>query len=208
MKVFYVFLLVLVFGVVSSHGRTNEYFSAAAPSTTFSPIPNDEFLLVQQWPASFCSLTTAKCPHNIPPYFTVHGLWAQSNHHSVNCKGEKRFDPSKVLYVSQIEQYSCMLLLSSFFIYVYNLAFINIYIFWQINPDMKSNLETHWPNLKGKNQDFWRHEYDKHASCISLFQDDQVSYFSSTLRLAKEHNVTNMLSNLGSTYLYRQRLYP
>ena len=121
MKVFFVFLLVLVFGVVSSHGRTHEYNTVTTKSY-------DEFFLVQQWPASFCSAIATPCP-SIPPYFTVHGLWAQSKSDGrVICTG-KTFDISKVLYVSQIQQYPCMLLLSSFFIYVYNLAFINIYIY-------------------------------------------------------------------------------
>ena len=72
-----------------------------------------------------------------------------------------------------------------------------------------SNLKTYWPNLKGQNHEFWRHEYDKqssdkHASCISPFQNDQDKYFSSTLKLAMDSNIGNvidMILKVGSVYL-------
>ena len=131
----------------------------------------------------------------------MHGPWAQlKSGEDVTCD-EKTFKSSKVLYISQIQQYSCMLLLSSFFIYVYNLAYI--YIFWQLKHNTRSDLEKYWPDLKGKNEEFWGYEYDKHASCISPFQNHQDEYFSSTLKLAKKYNVTTMLLKAGSTYLYR-----
>ena len=208
MKVFYVFLLVLGYGVVHSNGRAREHH--APPIKTFRTKPWDQFFLVQQWPASFCSVTTTPCP-SIPPYFTVRSLRAQlKNGQSVYCVG-KTFKISKVLYVSQIQKYPCMLLLSSFFIYIYSLAFINIYIYiyLQINPNTKLDKTKFWPNLFRQNQNkiFWRHEYDKHASCISPFQNDRDKYFSSTLKLAMDSkiigNVTTMLLKAGSIYLYR-----
>ena len=47
MKVFYIFLLVLVFRVVSSHGRTHEY-NARTPFETFRTEPNGEFLCLNR----------------------------------------------------------------------------------------------------------------------------------------------------------------
>ena len=144
MKVFYVFLLVLGYGVVHSNGRAREHH--APPIKTFRTKPWDQFFLVQQWPASFCSVTTTPCP-SIPPYFTVRSLRVQlKNGRSVNCVG-KTSNISKVLYVSQIQKYSCMLLLSSFFIYRYS---YDIYL--QINPNTKLDMTQFWPNLFGQNQ--------------------------------------------------------
>ena len=45
-----------------------------------------------------------------------------------------------------------------------------------------SNLENYWYSNKGTDEDFWKHEWEKHGSCV--FSDiDEFQYFSTTLRL-------------------------
>ena len=120
MKVFHVFLLVLVYGVVRSHGRTHEY-NAPTPFKTSTTINYDEFFPVQQWPASYCRVRVGSdkpCRPYIPKYFTVHGLWAQYNGSPAYCKGGNGSNPLKVLYISQIEQYSCMLCIVIIILYL------------------------------------------------------------------------------------------
>ena len=110
--------------------------------------------------------------------------------------------------------HACYCYHHSLFIYIVwrLLIYIYIYIYLQINPNTKLDKTKFWPNLFRQNQNkiFWRHEYDKHASCISPFQNDHDKYFSSTLKLAMDSkigNVTTMLLKAGSIYLYRHRLY-
>ena len=110
--------------------------------------------------------------------------------------------------------HACYCYHHSLFMYIIWRLLIYIYIyiylyFWQLNRNTKLDMTKFWPNLFGQNQNklFWEREYNKHASCISPFQNDQEKYFSSTLTLAKRLNVTTMLFKKGSTYLYRQRFY-
>ena len=45
-----------------------------------------------------------------------------------------------------------------------------------------SNLEENWYSNKGTDEDFWKHEWEKHGSCV--FSDiDELQYFSTALKL-------------------------
>jgi ribonuclease T2 len=49
------------------------------------------------------------------------------------------------------------------------------------DPQLLQNMDTLWPNLLGRNEDFWEHEWTKHGTCTTFSQHD---YFQTTCGLA------------------------
>lgn len=47
---------------------------------------------------------------------------------------------------------------------------------------LMDELNEYWFSTEEKNQDFWRHEYQKHGSCV-FTQMNEYQYFSKTLEL-------------------------
>lgn len=57
-----------------------------------------------------------------------------------------------------------------------------------------NNLNKYWCSNKGDNDDFWKHEYEKHGSCV--FSDiDEFTYFNITLNLYYEVMKLNIADN-------------
>ena len=48
-----------------------------------------------------------------------------------------------------------------------------------------SELKMFWYSNKGKNDDFWKHEWQKHGSCMFIPMNE-FSYFNKTLELYKQ----------------------
>ena len=48
-----------------------------------------------------------------------------------------------------------------------------------------NELNMYWNSYKENNDDFWKHEYEKHGSCM-FKQMDEFTYFNTTLKLYKE----------------------
>jgi len=52
-----------------------------------------------------------------------------------------------------------------------------------------------WMSEDGNNTAFWQHEWEKHGSCTGL---TQYNFFSKTLTLFKQLNLTTVISTVGS----------
>ena len=48
-----------------------------------------------------------------------------------------------------------------------------------------NELEENWYSTEEKNQDFWKHEWEKHGSCVFTYMTE-FDYFKKTLDLFKE----------------------
>lgn len=63
---------------------------------------------------------------------------------------------------------------------------------------IKKTLDEFWPNLDltKKNTDFWSYEWRKHGSCANSVEkvSTTLDYFKKALQLAKQYNVTSILS--------------
>lgn len=76
----------------------------------------------------------------------------------------------------------------------------------KFNPNetesLTSELDTKWTNIEkvdGKN--FWKHEYEKHASCVGSVEalNTQYKYFNQALKLFEKYNISQILNNSSIT---------
>ncbi|KAF7129476.1 hypothetical protein RHSIM_Rhsim10G0057700 [Rhododendron simsii] len=83
------------------------------------------------------------------------------------------------------------------------------------DPKLLSRLQVSWPNLRGSNDWFWGHEWNKHGGCSEAVYN-QTQYFELGLELKDRYDVQKMLglsfifpglrvllSNIDSTIRYR-----
>ncbi len=63
----------------------------------------------------------------------------------------------------------------------------------KLNPIMNS-LKTKWYSKKTSNEDFWKHEYLKHGSCV-FSSMSELEYFSKTLELYDYVINNNIIDN-------------
>lgn len=55
-----------------------------------------------------------------------------------------------------------------------------------------TELNTHWYSTKEQNEDFWKHEWEKHGSC--MFTDmEELEYFKTALSLYVDAVQTNII---------------
>lgn len=58
---------------------------------------------------------------------------------------------------------------------------------------IKDLLEKYWPSYVGSNNNFWKHEYMKHATCYPDI--DEFDFFQDTLNLYTMNNTTQLFRN-------------
>jgi len=61
----------------------------------------------------------------------------------------------------------------------------------KLNPIL-SDLETYWYSTKETNEDFWKHEWEKHGSCV-FTEINELTYFKTTLSLFVDAVQTNII---------------
>jgi len=61
---------------------------------------------------------------------------------------------------------------------------------------IEPELDKYWHSDRGSDDDFWKHEWEKHGSCF-FTKIDEFGYFNTTLKLFKE------VSNMGIIENYR-----
>ncbi|XP_030957165.1 ribonuclease 1-like [Quercus lobata] len=66
-----------------------------------------------------------------------------------------------------------------------------------IPDDDRNVLIQYWPNMYGDNEAFWRHEYEKHGSCVHPFYLDQLTYFLTAYRVATSTDLYSILLAAG-----------
>ncbi|KAK4595749.1 hypothetical protein RGQ29_014014 [Quercus rubra] len=65
-------------------------------------------------------------------------------------------------------------------------------------PDpVRNNLIQYWPNMYGRNEDFWGRQYVKHGSCVDPFYLDQLTYFVTALRVPTSIDLYSILAAAG-----------
>ena len=155
MKVFYVFLLVLVFGVVHSHGRARESW---APCSTHQDIQDEALGWI------FLSPTVAsvilQCDHKLHVLLSPHislcaayGLsWRMVN--LLTALERPLIFQKYYTFLRFKNIHACYCYHHSLFIYIVwrLLIYIYIYIYLQINPNTKLIMTKFWPNLFRQNQ--------------------------------------------------------
>ncbi|UZJ55417.1 hypothetical protein CBS101457_004737 [Exobasidium rhododendri] len=112
--------------------------------------------------------------------WTIHGLWPD------NCDGtyEASCDSSRSgSQISQVLQMSA--------------------------PSTLDYMNEYWVDVNGDNAQFWKHEYEKHATCISTLKpacyanytsgQDIVDFFTVSTELFQQYNLYSALSSAGIT---------
>jgi len=61
----------------------------------------------------------------------------------------------------------------------------------KLNPIMDT-LNKYWYSSKGLNADFWKHEYEKHGSCVFIPMTE-LNYFKKTIELYEYSLVNNII---------------
>ncbi|TGZ85385.1 ribonuclease-like protein T2 [Ascodesmis nigricans] len=75
--------------------------------------------------------------------------------------------------------------------------------------DLVDYMETYWKSNSGTDESFWKHEWDKHGTCISTLEtscytsytarEELIDYLHATVDLFKTRNTYNILSSAGIT---------
>ena len=60
-------------------------------------------------------------------------------------------------------------------------------------------LNKYWYSNKGSNDTFWKHEYEKHGSCM-FSPMDEFSYFNKTIELYEYAIVNNIIKKYSDKY--------
>ena len=60
-------------------------------------------------------------------------------------------------------------------------------------------LNNYWYSNKGSNDTFWKHEYEKHGSCM-FDSIDEFNYFNKTIELYKYALVNNIIKKYSDKY--------
>ena len=60
---------------------------------------------------------------------------------------------------------------------------------------LKSQLDEFWPSSSGENENFWKHEWEKHGTCAIRTFKNQFSYFSETLKLRHSFPADDLLKD-------------
>ncbi|XWS08314.1 hypothetical protein CRYUN_Cryun41cG0068800 [Craigia yunnanensis] len=146
--------------------------------------PDFFYKLSLQWPPSVCSTSTSQCGTTIPKIFTIHGLWPQF---ITNDKPVPPYDPINNKCTNVVPTKPSEILVP-------------------LQP-LKDKLEKLWPSiLKGKtNEEFWKHEWEKHATC-SDFPDDPYGFFAAALCLVNKNNLSDVFQT-GSWLVPREAVY-
>ncbi|GMY21816.1 ribonuclease S-7-like [Fagus crenata] len=187
MAVFHVFLLVLVIGIVHhSHGRTYESESITINGTDTLPV----------------KAPAPSNPQKNYDYFSLVLQWPKSfcNTGAVTC-------------TSPIPNYFTV---HGLWPQLYNGQWTNCNSDTKLNHDQRTKLnlmdfmKKYWPNLKspGDNYRLWEHEYQKHGSCFSPFQEQPLLYFQKTVTMALQiRSVTNILYHSGGIWPSNREWY-
>eukprot|EP01027_Heterolobosea_sp_BB2_P009901 GEZU01014578.1.p2 GENE.GEZU01014578.1~~GEZU01014578.1.p2 ORF type:complete len:165 (+),score=67.79 GEZU01014578.1:109-603(+) len=62
---------------------------------------------------------------------------------------------------------------------------------------LMDELETYWPSLYSASEDFWQHEYEKHACCATQIFDTEYDFFDFVLTLRQKIDLLSALQAAG-----------
>ncbi|XP_017984389.1 PREDICTED: ribonuclease MC [Theobroma cacao] len=124
--------------------------------------PDFFYKLSLQWPPSVCA--PSQCPSRIPRTFTIHGLWPQS------VEDDKPIPPNNKKKCTDVIPTAPDQILDA------------------LQP-IPGKLNDLWPSLlkQKTNEEFWRHEWEKHGMC-SDYPDKPRDYFTIALDLTTRYN--------------------
>ena len=74
----------------------------------------------------------------------------------------------------------------------------------KLNPII-DQLNNYWYSNKGSNDTFWKHEYEKHGSCMFVSMDE-FNYFNKTIELYKYALINNIIKKYSDKYPNDQKL--
>lgn len=68
---------------------------------------------------------------------------------------------------------------------------------WLLESRARERMKEKWPtfNLRYKDENFWRHEFDKHGTCVTRHSSigTLTEYFMKILEIHDQHNVAEIL---------------
>ena len=70
------------------------------------------------------------------------------------------------------------------------------------DPTLRQRLDVSWPNLEGRNENFWGYEWQKHGGC-SEYMYPLEAYFKFTADLKDRYDVYGALNTAGITPGFR-----
>ena len=122
----------------------------------------DYYQLVLQWAPTYCT-GQKNCRIPSPVNFTIHGLWpSDSITGKIPACSTTGVPFNRTVVNFQTHYISNNY--SSIYIYISYLNSMIQYEFLQITS-LTSELHSEWPNLAGKDEDFWKYEWTKHGKC-------------------------------------------
>lgn len=65
--------------------------------------------------------------------------------------------------------------------------------------DLQDDLNQYWMSYSSSNNNFWKHEWEKHGTCATPVIKDEHTYFSEGLRLHRELDIMGALGKHGIT---------
>lgn len=151
--------------------------------------------IAQFWPPGYCAARNVCLASKAKLLkFTIHGLWP-SNYPRMPHPSWCSHTP---LDVSLVSLYF-LLIYFILILYLENNLFI-FCLFYQISAII-NELNRDWPSYLGKNDDFWKHEWEKHGSCSNMLPFD---YFRLTLDIYARNDLQQILEDAkilpGSSY--------
>lgn len=165
--------IMLVLSSVGAIAKTKVFNDSAGPEEEAYSYngPIDFYYFVQQWPASYCHSRGGCCGKQPTSYFSVHGLWPtyKKGHWPSDCCSSGKLEFDRKHHCSSRK--------------------------FKIPSSDLSHMNRYWKSFSCKrNEQFWKHEWDKHGTCSTL---SARSYFESTLSLRRQIHLLRALEEAG-----------